>query len=80
MQEESTILESCAVLSLTLGDPMECSPWGLFMGILQASVLEWIAIPFSRKSSQPRDRTQVSCITQADSLPAELPGKPLLES
>ena len=31
-------------------------------GILQARVLEWIAIPFSRRSSQPRDRTQVSCI------------------
>ena len=30
-------------------------------GILQASVLEWVAFPFSRGSSQPRDRTQVSC-------------------
>ena len=31
-------------------------------GILQARILEWVAIPFSRRSSQPRDRTQVSCI------------------
>ena len=31
-------------------------------GILQARILEWVAFPFSRASSQPRDRTQVSCI------------------
>ena len=31
-------------------------------GIFQARILEWIAIPFSRASSQPRNRTQVSCI------------------
>ena len=31
-------------------------------GILQARILEWVAISFSRRSSQPRDRTQVSCI------------------
>ena len=31
-------------------------------GILQARILEWVAFPFSRVSSQPRDRTQVSCI------------------
>ena len=31
-------------------------------GILQAGILEWIAFPFSRRSSQPRDRTQVSRI------------------
>ena len=30
-------------------------------GILQARILEWIAIPFSKGSSQPRDQTQVSC-------------------
>ena len=32
-------------------------------GILQARILEWVAFPFSRGSSQPRDRTQVSPIT-----------------
>ena len=31
-------------------------------GILQARILEWIALPFARGSSQPRDRTQVSHI------------------
>ena len=34
----------------------------LSMGILQARILEWVAMPFSRAPSQPRDRTQVSCI------------------
>ena len=31
-------------------------------GILQARILEWVAFPFSRRSSQPKDRTQVSLI------------------
>ena len=44
-------------------------------GILQARILEWVAVPFSRGSSQLRDGTQVSTL-QADSLPAEPPGKP----
>ena len=34
----------------------------LSMGILPARILEWVAVPFSRGSSQPRDWTQVSCI------------------
>ena len=40
-------------------------PHGLYTvhGILQARILEWVAIPFSRGSSQPRDQTQVSCIS-----------------
>ena len=43
-------------------DPMDCSPPGSSVhGIFQASILEWIAIPFSRGSSWPRDRTWVSC-------------------
>ena len=41
-------------------------------GILQASVPEWAAFPFSRGSSQPRDQPTL----QADYLPAEPPGKP----
>ena len=44
-------------------------------GILQARILEWVALPFSRESSQPRDWTQVSHIA-GDSLPAEPQGKP----
>ena len=40
------------------------TPWTLYKvhGILQARILEWIAVPFSRESSQPRDRSQFSCI------------------
>ena len=52
-----------AHLGLTLGDLMDCSPQApLSMGILQARILEWVAIPSSRASSQPRTQTQVSCI------------------
>ena len=47
-----------APLCLTLCDPMDHPAFG----ILEARVLEWVAFPFSRGSSQPRDKTQVSCI------------------
>ena len=47
----------------TLCDPMGCSPPGSSVrGILQARILEWIAISFSRGSSQPGNRTWVSRI------------------
>ena len=36
----------------------------LSMGILQAKILEWVAISFPRGSSQPRNQTQVSCIAR----------------
>ena len=45
-------------LCLTLCDPMGY----IVHGILQARILEWVAFPFSRGFSQPRDRTQVSLI------------------
>ena len=48
---------------LTLCDPMDHSlPVSSVHGILQARILEWVAIAFSRGSSWPRDQTQVSCI------------------
>ena len=48
---------------LTLHDPVDYSPPGSSVhGILQARILEWIAIPFSRGSFCPKGRTQVSCI------------------
>ena len=48
----------------TLCDPTDCSPPSSSVhGILQARILEWVVIPFSRGSSQPRDRTQVSSIS-----------------
>ena len=44
-------------------DPVDCSPPGSsVLGILQARILDWVTTSFSRGSSQPRDRTQVSCI------------------
>ena len=50
-------------LCLTLCDPMDRSPPGSSVhGILQARILEWVAISFSGGSSQPRDWAQVSCI------------------
>ena len=55
-----SVLWIVAQLCLALFDSMDCSP--LSMGILQARILEWIAIPFSRGSSQLRDWTQVSHI------------------
>ena len=43
---------------------MDCSlPGSSVHGILQARILEWVVIPFSRGSSLPRDQTSVSCIT-----------------
>ena len=54
---------------------MDCSPPGSSVhGILQARILEWIAIPFSKGSSWPGIEP-VSPALQADSLPTEPPGK-----
>ena len=47
------VAQSCP----TLCDPFEYT----VHGILQARILEWVAFPFSRGSSQPRDQTRVSC-------------------
>ena len=58
----------------TLCDPMDYTA----PGILQARILKWVAFPFSRGSSKPRDGTLISLSPslQADSLPAEPQGKP----
>ena len=71
---------SCQVVSDSC-DPMDCSPPGSSVhGILQARILEWVAISFSRESSKPRDRTSVAhiaCIGRRGSLPLAPPsGKP----
>ena len=69
--EWSEVTQSC----LILWDPMNCSlPCSSVRGILQTRILEWVAIFFSRRSSQPRDRT-LSPALQADALPSEPPGK-----
>ena len=56
------VTQSCP----TLCDPIDY----IICGILQARILEWVAVPFPSRSSQPRDRTQVSCVA------SEPPGKP----
>ena len=68
---------------LTLWDPMDCSPPGSSVhGILQARILEWVAIPFN---SLPQGGNSIlsdpgikpgSPALQADCLPSRLPGKP----
>ena len=54
MKREAKVAQLCP----TLCNPMDYT----VHGILQASILEWVAFPFSRGSSQSRDGTQVSCI------------------
>ena len=63
----SSVQFSRSVVSVqTLCNPMDCSLSGLSIHrILQAKVLEWVAISFSRGSSQPRDWTWVSCIADS---------------
>ena len=54
------VAQSCP----SLFNPMDCSPPGSSVhGILQARILEWVAIPFSKGSSWPRGRTLVSHIS-----------------
>ena len=66
------VTQSCPALC----NPMDCSPPGSPVhGILQARILEWVAISFSTGSSQPRDHTW-SPTLQADSLQSEPLGKP----
>ena len=64
MKVKVKVAQSC----LTLCDPMDYT----VPGFLQVRILEWVAIPFSRGSSQPR-----SLALQVDALSAEPPGKPL---
>ena len=62
-QYELLVAQSCLILY----DPTDCSlPDSSVHEILQARILEWVAIPFSRGSSQPR-----SPALQADTLPAQ---------
>ena len=55
-------VRSACMLSRTLFNAMDCNlPGSSVHGILQARILEWVAMPSARGSSWPRDRTQVSC-------------------
>ena len=59
VSEVSKVAQSCP----TLCDPVDCSPPGSSVhGVLQARILEWVAISFSRGSSEPRNWTHVSLI------------------
>ena len=58
-ESESEVAQSCPILC----DPVDCNLLGFSVhGILQARILEWVAISFSTGSSWPRDQTQVSRI------------------
>ena len=62
----SLYIAVCSVAQLcpALWDPMDCSlPSSYVCGILQARILEWVAMPTSKASSQPRDRTHTFYIT-----------------
>ena len=69
-QEDWKVKVKASQSCLTLCDPMDYA----VRGILQARTLEWVAFPFSRGSSRPRDRTEVSLIA-GNSSPAEPQGK-----
>ena len=57
---KSEVTQSCP----TLCDPVDCSPSGSSVhGILQARILEWVAISFSRGSSRPRNWTRISYVS-----------------
>ena len=59
LEQECMHAQSCP----TLCDPMDYSlPGSSVHGIIQARILEWVAISFSRRSSRPRDQTCISCI------------------
>ena len=75
VKSEREVAQSC----LTPRDHMDCSPSGSSVhGILQARILEWVAISFSGdlldSGIKPR-----SLVLQADSLPFELPRKPIFQ-
>ena len=79
LESESEVAQSCP----TLCDPVDCSPPGSSIHrILQARILEWVAISFSRGSSQSRDWTQVSHIASIHfNLWATIePGSPTLQA
>ena len=69
-------------LCLTLWDLMDCSPPGSSVhGIFLGRILEWVAMPSSKESSQPRDQTHISCISYIAGrfFTAKLLGKGLLK-
>ena len=71
---------ACQSVMSTLCDPVDCIPPASSVhGILQARVLEWVAMPISRDLPNPGIEPGSPAL-QAESLPAEPPGKPLIAS
>ena len=70
-----SVTQSCP----TLQHPDSSPPGSSVHGIFQARILEWVAISFSRGSSQPRGQTSISCVSCVAGrlFTAEPPGKPL---
>ena len=71
---------ACSVC-LILCDPINCGPAGSSVhGIFQERIGEWVAISFSRGSSQPRDQSQVSCVSciGRQILTTAKPGNPIV--
>ena len=63
-QHLASLFVLCCSVALTLCDPIDCGPPSSSVHrIFQARIREWVAIPFSRGSSQPKDWTQVSDTT-----------------
>ena len=62
-EKNSEISKSKVKVQVSQSCPTLCNPIDYTVhGILQARILEWVAFPFSRGSSQPKDQTRVSCI------------------
>ena len=73
-ESESEVAQSCP----TLCDPVDCSPPGSSVhGILQARILEWVALSFSRDLPNPGIEPRSPAL-QADVLTFEPPGKPYI--
>ena len=74
-ESEREVAQSCP----TLWDPVDCSPPGSSVhGILQARILEWVAISFSRDLPDPGIEPRSPAL-QADALTSEPPGKPSID-
>ena len=74
-------MHGCCVASVMSDSlrPLDCSPPSSSVrGIFQTRILEWVAIPFSSRSSWPRDQTRVSCgsCMAGRFFSTEFPGKP----
>ena len=79
MDESCKLYMKCkkvAQLCLALCNPMDCSPPGFSVHvILQARILEWVAVPISGDLLSPEIESRSPAL-QADSLPSEPPAKP----